>query len=280
MKQNKLFLRFIKLKLDLWFIFAYICKYENINKNTFCMKRGIFFLGFSMIIIVTAYAQSLSLSWTGGAINNEQTITVTGDTIGTVYSYVNCKNDTSSTVTVRVRKKEISVVSGSENTFCWVNCYLPNIFTSPFSIDILADSVAHDFSGEYKAKGNIGITTIMYTFFNVADENDSVCVLVAYDCSLGSAVPEISDETIEFSNAYPNPANTFTSLSYSVPASEQNSLKIIIRDLVGNIISENILTDKEGTLKIFTEKFSDGVYFYSLIIDDQVFFTRKLIVRH
>ncbi len=244
------------------------------------MKRGLLFLGFTLFVLVTVYAQSLSLSWTGGALTNGQVITITGDTTGTVYSYLYCTNNNTDTLSVKVKKKEISLVAGSENSFCWLNCYLPSTYISTYSIDILPDSTSLDFIGEYKAHGNIGISSIMYTFFDMNNVNDSVSVIVNYDCSLGSSVQEIKNDKIVFSNAYPNPANSYTSFSYTFPPASAYSHQFVIRDLLGNMVYESEITDQTGIIKVYTNSFSNGVYFYSLLVDGQAYFTRKLIVKH
>jgi len=243
------------------------------------MKKLLLLICAGALITVTTYAQSLSLSWTGGAIANDQLITITGDTAGTVYSYIDCTNENADTLSVKVRKKYVSIVPGSENTFCWSTCYLPGVMVSPFFIDIQPDSVTHEFSGEYKAKGNIGITTVMYTFFDMNNENDSVCVQVAYDCSLGAGIEPASDLNIEFSNAYPNPANSSTSFTYNL-LTVQEQAELVIRDMVGNIVSRIPVTELSGTLKVETGALSSGVYFYTLLLSDQPYFTKKLVVKH
>jgi hypothetical protein len=243
------------------------------------MRKRLLFVLISLFFFASAYAQSLSLSWTGGPIANGQNITIVGDTAGTVYSYVDCQNTSAATLTVKVKKKHITIVPGSENSFCWVTCYLPSVYVSAYSVDIAADSIAHDFSGEYKAKGNIGMTTVMYTFYDEANESDSAWLFINYDCTLGSSVLEAKPEgRVEFSNAYPNPANNQTSFTYTLPSTEE-SARLVIRDMVGNIVS-NIKLESTGTLKVETSSLSDGVYFYSLMLDEQPYFTKKLVVKH
>ena len=243
------------------------------------MKKVLLFASVSLLFFATAYAQSLSLSWVGGAISNGQTITIAGDTAGTVYSYIDCSNTSATTVTVKVKKKHVNIVSGTENSFCWVTCYLPNVFLSNYSKDIAADSTAHDFSGEYNAHGNVGITTVMYTFFNIDNEADSAWVLVNYDCSM-SSTPEIQKPAeVEFSNAYPNPASTQVSFRYKLP-DMSGSPRMMIRDILGNTVISMPIRDTEGTLNVETSSLSDGVYFYSLTLDGQPYFTKKLVIKN
>lgn len=243
------------------------------------MRKRLLFVILSLFFFVTAYAQSLSLSWSGGPIANGQNITIVGDTGGTVYSYVDCENTSATTMTVKVKKKHVTIVPGSENSFCWVTCYLPSVYVSSYSVSIDPDSISHEFSGEYKAKGNIGLSTIMYTFYDEGNEADSAWLLINYDCTLGSGIETAPEAVIDFSSAYPNPANAHTSFTYFIPASE-GTARLVIRDMVGNIISNIKLTESTGTLKIETSSLSDGVYFYSLMLDEQPYFTRKLVVKH
>jgi len=242
------------------------------------MKKNILLIALLIFLFDNASAQDLSLSWAYGALTNDTTITVVGDTATLTSVGVYCKNNGTSLLSVKVRKKEISVVAGSQNYFCWGSCWASSVYTSPDSVDIAHDSMSYAFTGDYKAKDHMGITTIMYTFFDMFNPNDSVCVVVNYDCSM-SAVGEIPSENIEFSNAFPNPANDHVAFNYSIPPS-LNDCELIIRDLVGNIVSNILITDKTGTLKIYTDKLNNGVYFYSLLVNDKPSFTRKLIVRH
>lgn len=243
------------------------------------MKKPLLLLLCCALFAAATYAQSLSLSWTGGAISNGQLITVSGDTTGTVYSYVSCTNQNASTLGVKVKKKYISIVPGSQNTFCWGNCYLPNTFVSSDIIYIAKDSTSEEFSGEYKAQGNIGTSVVMYTFFDESNPDDSIAVQVAYDCALGIENPDAMEGQISFSGAYPNPASHQTSFTYSLPASEHNA-QLVIRDMVGNVVSRILISDLSGTLKVETGDLSDGVYFYSLMLNEQPYITRKLVIKH
>ncbi len=87
------------------------------------------------------------------------------------------------------------------------------------------------------------------------------------------------EEIFELSNAYPNPAITYTKLDYKVPQ-EVLEAKIILRSLLGSIVKEFVLDDLTGTLKIQTDDLSGGIYFYSLKLDKKIVVTRKLIIKH
>jgi hypothetical protein len=243
------------------------------------MKKTLLLLAVSLCFCLNTPAQNLSLSWISGPINNGDTIRASGDTTGTVSAYVDCKNESSSTITVKVRKKELMITQGTANYFCWANCYTPPVFVSPTGIDIPGDSVCHNFSGDYKAQGHVGNSYVLYTFFNISNANDTISVVVEYDCSL-SGIGTVSSENVEFSNAYPNPAGDQTFFSFNLPTTAVNNSEIVLRDMLGNLVSYLRIIEKNGTIKLPTDKLNNGVYFYSLVIDEKVVLTKKLIIRH
>ncbi|MCD4761054.1 T9SS type A sorting domain-containing protein [bacterium] len=101
----------------------------------------------------------------------------------------------------------------------------------------------------------------MYVFFDENNPDDSVCVKVKY---LGgtSSVKENLLSNIEFSNAYPNPANTQTSFDYLFD-NEFKDAEIIISTLLGSTVRNVKLQDIKGKVIINTSALNDGVYFYS-----------------
>ena len=81
------------------------------------------------------------------------------------------------------------------------------------------------------------------------------------------------------SEAYPNPANSETKFDYKLP-NEAKEAKVIIRSLLGLIMSEHLIEGKIGTITIQTNDLTGGIYFYSLLIDGDIKITRKLIIKH
>jgi hypothetical protein len=246
------------------------------------MKKGILFLILSMLVLVTAYAQSLSLVREGVALTNGQTLTYVNTDPSAINNCENivCTNTSGTSLEVKVRKKAVSIVPGSQNYFCWGNCFLPTVFESPDPMTILAGDTTDllQYSAHYKPNDNCGASTVMYTFFDMNDVNDSICIVITFDCPLG--IQDLAKNEIEFSNAYPNPASEYTVFSYSLPLTYKGDYMLIIRDMVGNLVSKTPITDDAGTIKIITDGFGDGVYFYSLMIDNTPYLTRKLIIKH
>ncbi len=244
------------------------------------MKKPLLLTLACALLTMGAFAQSLTLSWTAGPLANGDTVTYYGDTTLTLNADdIDCANSNAATIAVKVRKKPISIVSGSENTFCWGTCYLPATMTSTMFVEIAPSDASREFIGEYKAKGNIGTSIVEYTFFDMSNPDDSVCVFVKYDCNMGSAVEANAPVAVEFSNAYPNPAGNFTTFSYSLPATGEQA-RLVVRDMLGGVVSNQLITERNGSIRLETGSLNDGVYFYSLLLNEQPYLTRKLIIKH
>lgn len=224
-----------------------------------------------------AYTQNLSLTYNSHPIPNDTVININGDTAATMYVYANCINNFTDSLPVKVKKFEINKIFGSENSFCWDNCYLPNVFVSPSAIFIHAGATCTNFSGEYKPKGNEGTTTVRYTFFNDNNPNDSVCIVVNYNALVSGIQNDVPFKP-EVMHASPNPANSFTSIAYSLPDGKDS--RLVIRDMLGNEVFSQQLDPATASIRISTADFPDGVYFYTVYLDKRTVVSRKLIVRH
>jgi hypothetical protein len=241
------------------------------------MKKALLLLTIILTAGFSVFAQNLTLSYTSGPIANGATMTIVGDTGSTLFSHVWVTNN-SSTMSVKCKKKHISVINGSENTICWGGaCWADtSLYIIPDPTVIPAgDTNKIDFVGDYRANGHSGVSTIRYTFYNMNQVNDSVCFLVAYDATVG--INEINP--LKVSDIYPNPADNAAFLNYNIISVFTNA-EIRVIDLLGNKVQIIPVYEKEGRIKISTENLTSGIYFYSVLIDGKTVFTKKLVVRH
>jgi hypothetical protein len=66
--------------------------------------------------------------------------------------------------------------------------------------------------------------------------------------------------------------------SSSVP--QGSDAKLIIRNLLGTVVRDVDINSKSGKLSLNTSDLADGVYFYSVIVNGNPQFTKKLVIRH
>ncbi|MBN2680941.1 MAG: T9SS type A sorting domain-containing protein [Bacteroidales bacterium] len=74
---------------------------------------------------------------------------------------------------------------------------------------------------------------------------------------------------------YPDPARVTTKIDYYVPEGEG---KIIISDIFGREVENFLLEEGENYLEIKLDKYNSGLYFYKMIIDNDVIGTKKFNV--
>ncbi len=242
------------------------------------MKRILLLFTLAYFGTLVAFAQSLSLSYETTQYANGDMITYTStSTASTIVSHMWVSNNSANDVVVRVKKIELDTVPGSENYYCWTSCYLPMVYVSD-TLTIKAGEINKShFSGDYDAYGNAGKTRIMYVFYNDANVNDSVAFIAEYN-----AGSQVSFSTVEVMDVdmkvYPNPAQNHIFVDYRLP-SKNTSATVQIRNVLGSVVHQSILTQNNGVERIDVSNLKDGVYFYSLIINDDAVVTRKLLIR-
>jgi len=227
------------------------------------------------------FAQSFSLMDTNGvAINAGATIQFLGDPAAeTIYAYINITNNSAVAKSVSVKKviHEGDTLPLSKNTFCWVVCYPDTTYISLYPLTIQPGQTSEGFSGDYSPKGIPGISKIMYVFFDVDNRNDSVAVVVEFNASPASVGDDLIS-LVKFSDAYPNPAINTVNVDYTIPESV-NEATIAITNMLGSKVKEVTLSNLSGKVQIPVFDLINGIYFYSLMADDQLILTRKFVVR-
>ena len=76
---------------------------------------------------------------------------------------------------------------------------------------------------------------------------------------------------------HPNPFTTQATVQYSLPVGSKNAA-LIIYDLLGRERSSYQLNSTNGEIAINARNLSSGVYLYSLVVDDRVVVTKKMVV--
>jgi hypothetical protein len=97
----------------------------------------------------------------------------------------------------------------------------------------------------------------------------------------GNSEPDklFSNDKITVSNIYPNPANDFAMVDYSITGNI-NEASMSFYNLLGNEVGSFELDKNDRKLKVQTTNWDSGVYLYQLVIDNKKVVTKKLLVRH
>ncbi len=246
------------------------------------MKRLLLSLTLLSAIGLSVYAQSLQLSNSQGVISPNAIIIQEGtpDSVELI-TYMYVKNIGSKTIDVLCKKSQLSMLDSTEITMCWAGgCYPPFVNISPNAQTITAGQTITDFVGHYTQSAfqhfKPGESVVRWVFYDMSNVNDSVSVTIKYT-TYPLGVDDAKVKLGVLSNAYPNPSAVHASFSYSIPSGVTGA--IIIRNLLGSTVYSEQLQSSAGKVSINTENLSDGIYFYSLVIDGRVSQTKKLIVK-
>lgn len=245
------------------------------------MKRTLLFIA-SLLFLGNAIAQAQSSLIIKDKEGNE----VTGTTVNVLFSpdagYASFKldvvNNAATAKNIKVKKVEMSMLPGVDGlTICWLQCYPPFVFESPDAITIDPGGVCTSFEGDITyAVGTKGTSTAKFVFFDVDNTNDSSYVIVNYN--LGTVgIAENIFKVAKVSNAYPNPASSMVNFDYQLPVSASDA-QIKISNLLGTTVSVIDLTKNEGKASLNVSNLKDGVYFYTLIVNNSTTVTRKFVV--
>lgn len=204
--------------------------------------------------------------------------TITGDT-SDVYlqGNVHIKNISASAKSIDVKVTEISIIPGTENNFCFgPACYPPGVYESIDPAVIFAGATDSSFLADYTPHGNAGVSQLKYKFWDRNNPVDSISIFINFDVQI-VGVNKIPTKITQF-NLSPNPANGMFVLSYSL--NETVNSKAIIRNMLGSIVYEFNINDKQAISVVNTSSLESGIYFVSIVADNNVLSTKRLVVSH
>lgn len=174
-------------------------------------------------------------------------------------------------------KVEVNVVDGTFNMLCLDQCYSPDVYVSPV-VNFNAGS-RKDFSMHYNYMNEIedvaGREQIMVYYLYESNNSDNKFIInVTFKFSLYDVEDYSSAET--FSNAYPVPACDVVNFDYNF-ASDVNA-EIAIHNMTGQEVLRSNINGMSGKASINVSDLTDGVYFYSLIVNGKTEKSSKLVI--
>src|SRR6478735_7654327 len=172
----------------------------------------------TLLAIFAAFSVSAAFAQTSPIQVPSTTVTYYGGyTQATLVANFPVVNTSSQPIDVKVARKVITNVAGSENNFCWgITCNAPFVSVSPDPETIAAGATNNSFIGDYTPNGMPGIATIRYSFFKIGGTPDSVHVLVRFDASAAvmGTKKDINSNAISIGTPKPNPANDLTTIDF------------------------------------------------------------------
>lgn len=234
-------------------------------------------LGYSQLSIIDPNTSSPALPSYTLALANENTTTTLDFEI---------HNNNTNQVTVKVKRYLVALTSGHEIYYCFgANCYSYDpapLYIPTQSSNVAAGGTLPNGQGTFGLKtdfddyGFVGMSKVMYVLYDVNNTADSVALEITYDVS-AVGLTKIDAKNFNLSNPMPNPATNNTTLKYNFASTPKTS-SIKVFNMIGVLVKEIKVEGVEGKTQIDVSTLSDGVYFYSLYINNKAVSTKRLIV--
>lgn len=199
------------------------------------------------------------------------------------------ENMSSNNLSLKIRKTIVSTPSGcstpNDIIFCDpVNCYSNPATAVGFAFPINANQIIDPATNLYGLKADVlagsctGTYVVRYKVYNTANTADSASVTMIYYVT-PTAIATVDAKNFVMGNALPNPATNNSTIKYEFPAVPA-SASIKIFNTMGTPVKEIRLEGQEGKANIDASSLAEGMYFYSLIVNNKPVSTKKLLVTH
>lgn len=197
---------------------------------------------------------------------------------------MNVINNGSEAVSLTCERTVVSITDGASNNFCFGNCFPDNVSSTVVAIEPISsmdpDSpyYPYEFSAHFKPYNQDtwemlpegAELTVQYTFTAEGGEPMTFEFYFLYDTN---DVEENFSNML--SNAYPNPASNF--VNFDVEMQNVQSASIAIYNMMGQEVIRQDINDSHVSINV--SDLTDGIYFYSLIVNNETVKTNKLVVR-
>jgi hypothetical protein len=243
------------------------------------MKNVLLSSLFLVAFVLGAFAQQMQIEHAGQIIPSGNSITISGDpSQPELVAELTIKNlSAADTLTVKCRKIVVDTIPFTSNYFCWAACFPSFVYLSPTEVTIFPNTETNEFSGHYEPKEHNGVTRMIYSFFDTRNPNDSVYVEVHFFASGVGINDEPTPQNVTVSNPYPNPASSRVNFDYQLPANARQAV-ISVHSLLGSKVKEIMLFGTSGKATFDVNDLKEGIYFYSIVVDNNIIETKRLVV--
>ena len=233
-------------------------------------------------LFLTVFSQNIVLMDESHNIVSNTTIDINMDTSANSTEEILVTNTSFIPDTIKVTRTLYNLSNDDKTQFCWGGlCYLFTTTTSSLSLIINPGDTVNFAENGFHAIFNSGVTcntrTVHYKFYNINNFSDSTGLSLRYNCSTG--IDESLNSLSVISNAYPNPANSIVTFKYDLNGFSKKG-KILFYDMIGILVKEVTLNDKQGVSKISVGDMEAGVYFYSYLVNNEIISTKKIVISH
>lgn len=116
---------------------------------------------------------------------------------------------------------------------------------------------------------------LTYKLYDADIPGDTSTITIHYTCA--TSIHEFEAGIV--SDAYPNPAVMNVTIDYALTICPKNAA-IILSDMLGRVVKEVAIENKEGKAVISMDDLQAGLYFYSVVADGKSSKAGKLVIDH
>lgn len=191
-------------------------------------------------------------------------------------------NQSASDLTVKVRRTEVDVQSGTKNTTCWINCPVFQdagvnpVLVSGQSAIIAASDTNFSFVAHHRPMDLDGCSWMKYEWIDAATESIIYASLdIKFYHSSGNCILGLEDlKNNLFVNLAPNPTSNNLVLSLEGIANYEE-ISVDIFNILGKKVSS--ISQVGPTNNLSVSEFKNGMYFVSIMKNESLIKTTKLI---
>ena len=188
------------------------------------------------------------------------------------------KNTSEKPVTLVIRKVDEQLGSTQKKYFCVDNNCLDSK-VEDYVVKVEPGQTTTNLYVALEAGLNQNESSLQYIAFNKANPGQSLEVNLSFSVEEKSGKANIyNSRHITLYDVYPNPAVEYANVAYKLTG-DQIKAKILVHNIIGNVIGEYSLSALDSSVRINTEDLSAGIYFYTLYVENEGVMTRKLIVK-
>ncbi len=188
------------------------------------------------------------------------------------------KNTTDRPIILIVRKVTEQIGSTQKSYFC-VDDNCLDQRTEDFIIKIEAGQTLTTLQIALEAGLVPGLSSIRYLAYNKSNPSQALEFDLEFSAEEKREKQDVyTSKFISIKEVYPNPVSDYAYVDYKIQ-SDAIKAKILLHNLLGNVISEYELPPTGTSVRMKADDLSPGIYFYTLYIDNEGVMTRKLIVK-
>jgi len=231
------------------------------------MKRWPLFLG-SLIIVLTAQAQTFEL------VDRQESYQATFSQL--VKVSLKIKNNTDKSQFYVIRKVRSDLSESQKGYFCLDNnCLEPTIVE--FSKRVEPEETINLYytieSGLMPVQNNL-----KFEIFPKGSPTEGIEHTVSLGVEERMLRSLYQSKEITIHDVYPNPVQDLAVIDYKI-SNDLVKAKIVLHNVLGKPLGDYELSAEDTRIKIQTEELPSGVYFYTLYLNNNGVFTRKIMVR-